>query len=290
MDTMGFLNNSITDIDIDTVIDNTLPTNEPEMDGEFDAKIVVFKVEKTLFSVLQSAIMCPGSFFETLFSLPIPCTDECSPDSFVIEGNSKDNPIVLENISAADFRSFLRRLFPLEGFSKCKRNEEFFGALGLANMWDFKKMRTQIIKRMTPAVKLLPFQDQILLGKKYEVKSWLQHGYEAAVRNKEPLSVVQMAEAGIDLNTIGTLVTIRDSWFYAAVFNKEAKCIPSIQQNCSSHAHVLRYRCATCSGFTGVANELNPNLEGNSNGMTQSRATELVVKSFSTEFSSMRND
>ncbi|PPR03766.1 hypothetical protein CVT24_007365 [Panaeolus cyanescens] len=291
-------NDSNAHIDVDAVIANTAPvgsTIEPEIDDEFDAKIVVFKVENTIFSVLQGALMCPGSFFETMFSLPLPSSEDlskegCPQDSFTIEGTSKDNPIVLENVSKADFRSFLRQLFPLEGFIKCKSDEEFFAALRLATMWDFRKLRAQIIDMLTPEMKNHNFVDLILLAKKHGVKSWLQHGYETAIRDKNPLSVFDMYKAGVDLITISKLVTLRDSWLYRASLERELRCMPSLQQDCSSHEHLALNRCMNCSYRYAIPSAAGLEPESSHNGMPKNRATQLVLAHFNTELSAMLDD
>ena len=62
------------------------------------------KVENTCFRVWRRNFEEGSSVFRDMFSLP-------SGES-TAEGSSQDNPIILENIKAEDFKQFLRVMFP----------------------------------------------------------------------------------------------------------------------------------------------------------------------------------
>ncbi|KAF9047722.1 hypothetical protein BJ165DRAFT_1526989 [Panaeolus papilionaceus] len=99
--------------------------NEPKhpelkRDDTFYADVipVVFKVGDTLFRVRRDKFLQPGSFFETMFSLPPP---EATSGPRSAEGQSDKNPIVLQGIEPESFRSLLRVMYPgfVEGIVPC---------------------------------------------------------------------------------------------------------------------------------------------------------------------------
>ncbi|KAF9047718.1 hypothetical protein BJ165DRAFT_1403371 [Panaeolus papilionaceus] len=178
-------------------------------DAELYSETVVFKVEDTLFKVLKNAFLHPGSFFETLFRLPQPTGSpngtnhgHQNKDAHLLEGSSDGNPIMLERISKTSFRNFLRVLYPLS-------YEQWLDVLDLATMWDFPQIRSLAIGHLDRLFSRRPVEEQILVSKKYEVKAWLRRVYQLVIRRKDPVSVVDMMKAGLDLETLATLVDIR---------------------------------------------------------------------------------
>lgn len=64
------------------------------------------KVENTLFCVPKSGLNVEGTVFETMFALPPP-----QENSGHLEGSTDKSPIILEGISKAHFRGFLRAIY-----------------------------------------------------------------------------------------------------------------------------------------------------------------------------------
>jgi hypothetical protein len=64
------------------------------------------KVENKLFRVPKSGLNVEGTVFETMFALPL-STENSGPP----EGSTDKSPIILEGISKAHFRGFLRAIY-----------------------------------------------------------------------------------------------------------------------------------------------------------------------------------
>jgi hypothetical protein len=120
------------------------------------------KVENKLFRVPKSGLNVEGTVFETMFALPPPQENNSGrPDA--PEGSTDKFPIILEGISKAHFRGFLRAIYPmyehhsLNPFESHKlivlmgiRNpastvspltyDELDGAVQLATMWEFREV------------------------------------------------------------------------------------------------------------------------------------------------------
>lgn len=67
--------------------------------------------------MLKNGFNVPGTPFEAMFALPVPnpdCDDlDIDNDNLAVEGSSLENPIHLPDVSATDFRAFLKILYPL---------------------------------------------------------------------------------------------------------------------------------------------------------------------------------
>lgn len=137
---------------------------------------------------------------------------------------------------------------------------------------------------MDKAFSLKPVEEQILVSKKYHVKAWLQRAYQLVVRRKDPVSIVEMMQAGLDLETLSTLSSIRDFWFSRGVTLQEVPYDLNQNQNPCG----IRYdKCSTCYlNHHWMRCEHSTTL----NGMTPKRAGELVDLYFAKELSSMRDD
>ena len=76
-------------------------------DAPFDdeaADVVFLTSDEVVFYAFKPILAIASPFFRDMFSLP-------SWESKA-EGSSQDNPIILENIKAEDFKQFLRVMFP----------------------------------------------------------------------------------------------------------------------------------------------------------------------------------
>jgi hypothetical protein len=129
------------------------------------------------------------SIFSTVFSLP--------PSKGGIEGDTEENPLILHQISKADFKAFLRVLVPLYvnstllfihkynssprlGFSFRQTPPNYSkisvatwkSTLKLSTMWEVTAVRDLAIKNLNK----LEVVDMILLGIEYRVSQWFIAG------------------------------------------------------------------------------------------------------------------
>lgn len=66
----------------------------------------MLQVEDILFQVPRKELEEQSEVFKTMFAMP-------PGDSAVVDGQSDDQPLNLEGISARDFRAFLAYLYPV---------------------------------------------------------------------------------------------------------------------------------------------------------------------------------
>jgi hypothetical protein len=180
-----------------------------ERDNIYYFDNIVFQVENTLFRVPKNGFQVAGSFFETIFSLP-------QPEGEMVEGSDDICPLPLLGINKAHFRSFLRVLYPFDGTAKT--SEEWVGALDLATMWDFRKIRKASVRALSniivsrDVVVLRDIVELILLAKKYRVKQWLQDGYFKLIQQPGPLKIDELLSLNLDLVTIARIYSIREAF------------------------------------------------------------------------------
>ncbi|KAF8959810.1 hypothetical protein BDZ97DRAFT_1666706 [Flammula alnicola] len=169
-------------------------------------EVIVFEVEGTLFRVPKNGFEVPGSFFETLFSLPGP-----GKNGTHMEGTDDTCPIVIEGISKDHFRSFLSVMYPFK--RTASTYEEWLGVLHLATQWDFTEFREKSVRALTVLIRPgnRTVTDNILLAKKYKVKNWLIQGYTSLIQQPKPLNLDQLCASMIDTLTIARLLSIRES-------------------------------------------------------------------------------
>jgi len=173
-----------------------------ERDSVFYFETVIFQVEDTLFCVFKSGFEVQGSPFEAIFSLP-------QVPGELVEGTDDSSPIYLHGISKANFRSFLRALYPFKGAATTY--PEWIAALELAIMWDFKEVRKTCIEALSGLIKSRPVFENILLAKKYKVKKWLRDGYVQLLQQREALEFGNdICDSEMDLITIARLLDIRE--------------------------------------------------------------------------------
>ncbi|KAF9047721.1 hypothetical protein BJ165DRAFT_1610428 [Panaeolus papilionaceus] len=226
----------------------------PARDDMFYSELipVIFKVENTLFRVLRDELLHPGSFFETLFSLPQPQLPakttgdnaEVKPGLRSGEGKSDDHPIVLEGISARAFRNFLRAIYPSQVrkiVTPCTTCEEWFDVLELSIMWDFTDIRRRSILELSPFVKTGSVNSQIVLAERHRVKSWLVSALSIIAASPDSIPIEELKTEGVKLETIYLLAVVQARWlskvFQAIMAEKEevAKCYRCDQSHCGAN-------------------------------------------------------
>ncbi|PPQ74255.1 hypothetical protein CVT24_001156 [Panaeolus cyanescens] len=278
-------------------------------DDEFYFDIVTFKVENTLFRVPRNGFLYPGSTFEDLFSLPGPSTDLDSPISAnqptpQREGSCDDNPIVLEQISASSFRSFLRVLYKFERSTPCHGYEQWLSVLDLATMWNFTEIRKLAIVSLDEKKYIgnRTIEEQILLSKKYCVKHWLKRAYQSVIQNKSAVSIAEMRKAGVDLETISTLSNIRDIWLTGLFWCRERIDVGPGGNGFPSVIPISGGHCHTCAKYHNPGADLAVLCIGCPNAIAMldarfvtlpikgERVTQLIDLHFQHEFSGMDDE
>ncbi|KDR75486.1 hypothetical protein GALMADRAFT_226127 [Galerina marginata CBS 339.88] len=185
-------------------ITETVQEPAPERDDVYYFDVIVFKVENTLFRVPKNGFDVPGSFFETMFSLPGP-----GENGEQLEGTDDEHPLSLVGISKAHFRGFLRVMYPFKG--SAFTYDEWLGALHLGTQWDFTDIRNKSIEALSTLIQNKSASEKILLAKEYGVKQWLLDGCSQLVTQTAALDLDQLCQSRLDALTVARLLSIRES-------------------------------------------------------------------------------
>ncbi|KAJ6593369.1 hypothetical protein B0H19DRAFT_1246152 [Mycena capillaripes] len=163
---------------------------EPLRDSYY-LETVVFNVENALFKVPRFQFERHSGIFATTFSLPQPVEGA--------EGTNDKIPFKLEGIKRADFQALLKVLYPMSAIPKLPelKREEWISVLHLASLWDFLEVRDLAIQQLAMyAEGTLNATERIVLGRKYDVSSWLRSGYTELAKRKTPISLEEAAKIG----------------------------------------------------------------------------------------------
>ncbi|KAJ7250471.1 hypothetical protein B0H12DRAFT_997061, partial [Mycena haematopus] len=151
-------------------------------------------VEDCIFNVPRYHFEHTSGIFASMLTLP-------PGDSVQVEGQSEQNPIVLEGISKVDFRALLKVLYPLNvlqsilNTEKWMTKDEWISILKLSTQWRFLEARDLAIKQLDrPDFKFEPVE-LVMLGQQYDV-AWLKKGYAGLVLRQVCISPKEAKQIG----------------------------------------------------------------------------------------------
>jgi len=152
---------------------------------------VTFKVEDVLFKVPRYLLERNSDTFASLFTLPVPVSSHAQT-----EGQSDENPIVLEGIRRIDFEWLLTVLYPLDTplDLSALTKDAWISVLKLSTQWNFLDARALAIQQLT-GQGMGPVE-RIVLAKQYDVSVWLRSGYTEIARSGEGISVEDAGKIG----------------------------------------------------------------------------------------------
>ncbi|KZP29665.1 hypothetical protein FIBSPDRAFT_727201, partial [Athelia psychrophila] len=143
----------------------------------FPAENIYFLVEDVLYSVHRY-------FFER------------DSSSFAGQGLSKQEPMVLANVSTYDFDLFLSILYPTSfGVHPASTVEEWSGILYIADKWSFLSIRMLAIAQIAPIASAI---DKIVFGRLYGINEWLTSAYHAVCIRLDALSLEEGRRLGVE--------------------------------------------------------------------------------------------
>ncbi|KAJ7250477.1 hypothetical protein B0H12DRAFT_1072073 [Mycena haematopus] len=156
---------------------------------------ITFKVEDCIFSVPRYHFEHTSEIFASMLTLPL-------GDGVQVEGQSEQNPIVLEGISKVDFRALLKVLYPLNireamlNTDEWMTKDEWLSVLKLSTQWRFLEARDLAIKQLDrPGSKFEPVE-LVMLGQQYDVAAWLKKGYAGLVLRQVCISPEEANQIG----------------------------------------------------------------------------------------------
>ncbi|KAF8216963.1 hypothetical protein K438DRAFT_1704090 [Mycena galopus ATCC 62051] len=150
---------------------------------------IIFQVEDCLFNVPRYHFERTSEIFATMLTLP-------PGDAVKVEGQSDDNPIVLDGISKVDFRALLKILYPLQiRRTDFMSKDEWLSVLKLSTQWRFLEARDLAIAQLNNHSDIGDVE-LILLARQYDVATWLRKGYTSIAERSEIISEEEAQKLG----------------------------------------------------------------------------------------------
>ncbi|KAF7370263.1 hypothetical protein MSAN_00657500 [Mycena sanguinolenta] len=158
-------------------------------DQKYYLESITFKIEDSIFKVPRYHFEHSSEIFATTFTLPV-------ADNADAEGQSDENPVILEGISSVDFRALLKVLYPLDIPQILSMpKDEWISVLKLSTQWYFLDARDLAIKQLNDRPDIGGVE-RILLARQYDVATWLRKGYNDLAKREEGLSLEDAAKIG----------------------------------------------------------------------------------------------
>ncbi|KAF6750649.1 hypothetical protein DFP72DRAFT_909721 [Ephemerocybe angulata] len=159
---------------------------------------VVFKVGDGLFRVPRGQFIAQSEVFAGMFGVPSPAEN----GNVSVEGESDENPIVLEGYEEKDFKALLGVLYP-SMFTLTRRQDldqaELTSVLKLSTRWEMHEVRRYAITQLSGYYSLTPVE-KIALARAHWVSDWLIEGLTTLVNDNPKLSPDEL-EASVGLRT-----------------------------------------------------------------------------------------
>ncbi|KAJ6456079.1 hypothetical protein C8R45DRAFT_580814 [Mycena sanguinolenta] len=162
-------------------------------DQDYYFETITFKVEDTIFNVPRYHFERSSEIFATMFTLP-------AGDGVQTEGQSDENPIVLEGVSSVCFRALLKVLYPLDVQQVWKNalgltKDDWISVLKLSTQWRFLAVRNLAIQRLDDHDDI-EIVERILLARQYDVAGWLRKGYTALAERTQGITSEEAKRIG----------------------------------------------------------------------------------------------
>ncbi|KAK7012715.1 hypothetical protein R3P38DRAFT_3018777 [Favolaschia claudopus] len=189
----------------DTANDST--ADDPSQDSTFFIsprhhtfylETITFKVEDCIFKVPRYQFEHSSEIFAHMFTFPSGAEVPC-------EGQSDENPIVLEGIRKADFEALLKVIYPMNFLQIATTDmprfpwhwmtrNEWISVLKLSTQWNFLDARNLAIFHLhTDHIEPV---ERIMLARQYDVAPWLKIGYTDLAQQPERMTREEAEKIG----------------------------------------------------------------------------------------------
>ncbi|KAF6761080.1 hypothetical protein DFP72DRAFT_31340 [Ephemerocybe angulata] len=147
---------------------------------------VTFLVERKLFRVSRHQFIVGSEYFAEKYRLGLPSRDDRGTDI---------NTVVLQGVTAVQFRAFLRIVFPVHTTSTTTSftKEEWLTILDLSVRWqfhDFRKLAIEHLNNDLTAIEL------IKIGRSAYVPRWVLSGYKSLVERDDIITEEEADDIG----------------------------------------------------------------------------------------------
>ncbi|KAJ2918301.1 hypothetical protein MD484_g2112, partial [Candolleomyces efflorescens] len=197
------------------------PPPKLDEDAEYFWDFVLFSCEGRVFRVPKYRFISDSEVFATKFGLNSDSPSDSSDAFEVVDETQPTSNVIVElDVSANDFRNFLKALYPrypekTRGLSK----DEWLSVLRLSTKWYFNDFRKRAIDNLT-AFDLDPVE-KVDLGTQFNVSSWLKSGFRELVKRTDIITVEDARRIGLE--TAIKVYGIRDEWNKLILAHDETK-------------------------------------------------------------------
>ncbi|KAL0579204.1 hypothetical protein V5O48_002827 [Marasmius crinis-equi] len=168
----------------------SVPIRDPKY--YIDEEMAIFLVDMHLFRIHRHILRRESVVFDSMF--------ECPPPAEGREGQSDDNPIVLQGVTRAEFLALMDyfykgSFFKSESDNKTTR-EEYIDLLSIATRFECIEARQKAVQGIEGHV-LDPVQ-KIVLAQTYDVSQWLVPAYVELCQRDNPLTHDEALQIGLE--------------------------------------------------------------------------------------------
>ncbi|KAF4600018.1 hypothetical protein EYR40_007124 [Pleurotus pulmonarius] len=158
-------------------------------DEDYYFDFIVFQVGDRLFKVPRHKFVEESVIFRSMFDLPL---GENRAD-----GLTDKQPLRLDGVEQADFRHFLKYLYP-RGIDRpvSLTLDEWLAVLKLSSLWEMDRIRNDAITNL-PALLTNPAQ-KLGVAIDYNIEFWLVPAMQEIIQREAPLSVADLEHIGIE--------------------------------------------------------------------------------------------
>ncbi|KAG9221266.1 hypothetical protein CCMSSC00406_0008899 [Pleurotus cornucopiae] len=158
-------------------------------DEDYYFDFIIFQVGDRLFKVPRHKFVEESVIFRSMSDLPL---GEKRAD-----GLTDEQPLRLDGVEQADFRHFLKYLYPRGiGRPVSLTLDEWLSILKLSSLWEMDRIRNDAITNL-PALLTNPAQ-KLGVAIDYNIEFWLVPAMQELVQREAPLSVADLEHIGIE--------------------------------------------------------------------------------------------
>ncbi|KAJ2930126.1 hypothetical protein H1R20_g6956, partial [Candolleomyces eurysporus] len=156
-----------------------------DLDEEYYWDFVTFSARGRLFRVPKYRLTNESEYFASKYGLD---GDSGSEHEYGTVEDPRLNAVKLDDVSADEFRSFLKAVYPKVMHSYLTlAKDDWLSVLKLSTRWLFNDFRKKAIEELS-WLNLDPIE-RIQLGKEFDVEAWLQSGCRDLVSRETVISI-----------------------------------------------------------------------------------------------------
>jgi hypothetical protein len=150
----------------------------------FTDDLITFLVGGKLMRVHKPLLERYSSLFATMFELP---QDQSISNA---EGQSDENPIVIQDAPLEEFEAFLEMVYELQFKAPETSGDMWMNRLSAATRWDAPDLRAYALKNLGASDDIL---SQLLTAHRFDIPTWLWPALHHLCTRRDPLAVAEIS-------------------------------------------------------------------------------------------------